>query len=335
MTKVNVTIDGIILHCDNSVANINLGNGYKIEKKYFSDLPYKNKITDGENKLTSNYLGSYMQDEKGIYFMCLHKKDNYEIRLPEIKSGISLTNEDLMCQQQLSEYKQKEMEYLHKVFSLLHLFKKGNIGFVEIFFVHKFTVLGFIKQTVKQTDYSISKNVIEDTLFSLTIGEIAECNTFLSSVSTQEFNLIKDNINEFIQGLEQWDASTGFEQYTTALEMTLLAKGERGKKETLSKRVAVLLESDMQRMQDLYNKMKNFYRYRSESLHEGNDQNITVSELKDLEEIVRRVLVKYLEFCKLAIQTAPTVTWDTIKRDKISDLKNTVSKIISSGILPA
>lgn len=140
MTKVNVTIDGIILHCDNSVANINLGNGYKIEKKYFSDLPYKNKITGGEGKLTINYLGSQMKD---------------------------------------------------------------------------------------------------------------------------------------------------------------------------------------------------FYRYRSESLHEGNGQNITVLELKDLEEIVRRVLVKYLEFCKLAIQTAPTVTWDTIKRDKISDLKNTVSTVIPSGILPA
>ena len=45
--------------------------------------------------------------------------------------------------------------------------------------------------------------------------------------------------------------STGFEQYTTALEMTLLAKGERGKKEALSKRVAVLLESDTQRIQDI------------------------------------------------------------------------------------
>ena len=77
-----------------------------------------------------------------------------------------------------------------------------------------------------------------------------------------------------------------------------------------------MLESDTQRIQDLYNKMKDFYRYRSESLHEGNGQNITVSELKDLEEIVRRVLVKYLGFCKVAIQTAPTVTWDIIKETK-------------------
>lgn len=334
MTKVNVTIDGIILHCDNSVKNINIGNGYKIEKRYFFDLPYKDKITDGEGKLTINYLGSQMEDENGIYFMCLHKEDDYEIQLPEIKSNVTLTDNDLICEQQLSEYKQKEMDYLHRVFSLLHLFKKGNIGFSQIFFVYNFTVFGFINYNIKRTDNSISKNVIEDTLFSLSTNEIAECNAFLSNVSTQAFNLFKDNIDEFIWGLEQTDISTGFEQYTTALEMTLLAKGEHCKREILSKRVAVLLESDTQKIQDLYNKMRAFYKYRSDSLHEGNDQNITISELKELEEIVRRVLVKYLEFCKVAIQREPRVTWDTIKRDKISDLKNSVSAVISSGILP-
>lgn len=335
MAKVNLTIDGIILHCDSSIANIDIGNGYEIEKKYFCDLPYKNKITDGQGKLTINYLGSQLKDEKGIYFMCLHKDDIFEIQLPEIKKGVNLTDNDLMCGQQLSEYKQKEMLYLHKIFSLLHLFKKGNIGFVQLFFVYKFTLFGFITQNVTRVDHSISKNVIEDTLFTLSTSEIAKCNAFLSNVSTQEFNLIKDNIDEFILGLEQSDVPTGFEKYTTALEMTLLAKGEHGKKEALSKRVAVLLESDTQKIQDLYNKMKYFYKYRSESLHEGNGQNITKLELKELEEITRRVLVKYLKFCKTAISRNSTVTWDTIKRIKISDLKNSVSTVISSGILPA
>lgn len=158
MTNVNVTIDGIILHCDESIAGIDIGNGYKIEKRYFSDLSYKNQIVDGNGKLTINYLGSQLKDENGIYFM---------------------------CEQQLSEYKQKEMHYLHKVFSLLHLFKKGNVGFVQIFFVHKFTVLGFINQNMKQTDNSISKNVIEDTLFSLSGSEILECNNFFHHIKSR------------------------------------------------------------------------------------------------------------------------------------------------------
>ena len=36
----------------------------------------------------------------------------------------------------------------------------------------------------------------------------------------------------------------------------------------------------------------NFYRFRSESLHEGNDSNITDTELHDLENITREVLKK-------------------------------------------
>lgn len=334
MTNVNVTIDGIILHCDESIAGIDIGNGYKIEKRYFSDLSYKNQIVDGNGKLTINYLGSQLKDENGIYFMCIHKNDSYEIQCPEIKPGKILTDNDFMCEQQLSEYKQKEMHYLHKVFSLLHLFKRGNVGFVQIFFVHKFTVLGFINQNMKQTDNSISKNVIEDTLFSLSDSEIFECNNFLLNISNHEFDMMKESIDEFIWGLEQTDIPTGFEQYTTALEMTLLEKGERGKKKALSKRVSVLLESDTEKMKELYNKMKNFYRYRSESLHEGNGQNITIYELKDMEEIVRHVLVKYLEFCKIAISLDSTATWDTIKKDKISDLKSAVLTAISSNVLP-
>ena len=229
---------------------------------------------------------------------------------------------------------QHRMHYLHKVFSLLHLFKKGNVGFVQIFFVHKFTVLGFINQNMKQTDNSISKNVIKDTLFSLSDSEILECNNFLLNISNHEFDMMKEIIDEFIWGLEQTDIPTGFVQYTTALEMTLLEKGERGKKEALSKRVSVLLESDTEKMLELYNKMKNFYRYRSESLHEGNGQNITIYELKNMEEIVRHVLVKYLEFCKIAISLDSTTTWDTIKKDKISDLKSAVVTAISSNVLP-
>lgn len=334
MITVDVTIDGVILHSDPSIAGINIGNGYTIKKCYLSELPYKNKLTDGDGKLSFNYLGSQLSDENGTYFMCLHKDDRYEIQGVQIRPGIILNYDDLMCEQQLYEYKHKEMQYLHKIFSLLHLFKKGNIGFVQLFFEHNFTVLGFINQKMKQLDNSITKNVVENTVYSLSDNEIIECNNFLSSVSDNEFELIKENIDEFIWGLELPDIPTGFEQYTTALEMTLLAKGEQCKKEVLSKRVAVLLESNPSKVQQLYTKMKNFYRYRSESLHEGNGQDITLTELKDLEEIVRRVLKKYLKFCKTAITVDPTITWDIIKRDKISDLKNTVSTFISASILP-
>jgi len=134
--------------------------------------------------------------------------------------------------------------------------------------------------------------------------------------------------------LEQTDEATGFEQYTTALEMTMLATGQQGKKQVLSKRTAVLLESNPADITALYNRMLDFYRFRSESLHEGDGQNITSAELLEMEGIVRRVIQKYLSYVSSRIALRPTVTWDELKTEKINDLKNDVQAAVSAGILP-
>ena len=68
MSQVTVTIDGVLLHCDDSIAGVDIGNGYHIEKRYLENIPYKNKLTDGDGKLTIDYLGSQLHDDDGVYF---------------------------------------------------------------------------------------------------------------------------------------------------------------------------------------------------------------------------------------------------------------------------
>ena len=133
MADVQVTIDGIVLYCDESVSNISFGNGYTIKKQKLDDLPYKPRIVDGNGNLSINYLGSRMNDNGDIYFMCLHKEDVHQISF-SITPGIVTTDEDMMCEDQLVKYKDKEMDFLNKQFSLLRLFKAGNIGCKEVFF---------------------------------------------------------------------------------------------------------------------------------------------------------------------------------------------------------
>lgn len=41
MVDVNVTVSGIIMCCDESVCNVNLGRGYTIEKCPLDELPFK------------------------------------------------------------------------------------------------------------------------------------------------------------------------------------------------------------------------------------------------------------------------------------------------------
>lgn len=334
MADVQVTIGGVILYCNESISTLQLGNGYSIQKVYLDDITYKNKITDGNCRLTINYLGSRLQDDNGTYLMCIHKEDIFQVQLPQIVPGVHLTDKDLMCEEQFIEYKDTEMEYLNRVFSLLRLFKTGNIGYKEVFFEHKFTVMGFINNNQKQTSDNVSRNIVDNTFFTLTPEETMRCNQFLQNYIGQEYNLLKNCIDEFTWGLEQIDIPTGFEQYTTALEMIFLAKDQQGKKEVLSKRVSVLLESDPIEIRDLYDKMKKFYRYRSESLHEGDGGNITAAELKEMEDIVRKVLLMYLEFCKTAITINASITWEALKENKINDLKAAVEIAKNTGILP-
>ena len=334
-TIVNITIDGVILYCDESVTKLNIGNGYKIEKRYFDEIPYKDRLVDNRGRLLPQYIGSQRQDEYGIYFMCIHKDDKYEIDISQMyEPNARMTIEDLFFEDQLYAYKEKEMKYLYRQISLLHLFKEGNIGYYELFVIHNFKLIGFLNQNLSQTDHSLTKNTIDETFFSLSDSEVAQCNFFIQNVTDQEYNLIKDNITVFTDGLEQIMDSTSLEKYTTVLNMTLLKKNEDGIKEIMAKRTAVLLETDPQKVLELYNKIKVFYKQRSTSAHEGKYNAITKLDLKEYEQIVRRVLVKYLEFCKAELSVNPSITWDEIRKKKADDLKTDVTVAISKNILP-
>ena len=334
MPQVNATIEGIVLYCDDSLDGFSLGNGYTIHKQFLEDLSFKERITDGRGKLTINYLGSQQQDDTGrIYFLCVRKDDTFTVQ-QSFGSRVVLTDSDLLCTEQLESYMDQETSYLNLIFTLLHVFKEGNIGYKELFITQKFS-MGILNNTNYQTSDNVTRNIVDSRIYALSDSEKADCQNFIRKHNSRSSELLRNCLNEFVWGLEQTDHATGFEQFTTALEMTLLAQNQQGKKQVLSKRVAVLLSATPADTTALYNKMLAFYRYRSESLHEGEEQNITESELHELEGIVRSVMQKYLDFCLAEVTVNPALTWDDIKAKKINDLKNSVQAAIASGVLPA
>jgi len=91
------------------------------------------------------------------------------------------------------------------------------------------------------------------------------------------------------------------------------------------------LEDSSANIAQLYMKMKAFYRYRSESLHEGDDQNITEVERLELEGIVRSVLTKCLQKCKAELALNASITWNEIKEKIIDELKIKVTAEAAAG----
>ena len=332
MSKVSVTINGIILNCNDSILSVNIGNGYNIKKVYLNEFPYKDHIMDARNNLKIEYINSQKEDENGKYFFCLYKEDTYEITSPELSPGILKYETDIMCIDQLADYKDEVSEYLYSCFSLLHIFKKGNIALKDIFLKHLHTRLGFIN-TQNDIISNVSYNISDTRIFTLSNNEIIELNQFLLDFKGAPLSLMKDCIDEFVWGLTQIDIPTAFEQYTTALEMILLETNQQGKKECLAKRTAILLAQNDIEVQNIYAQMKLFYKYRSESLHEGDGENINAQKLHDMEDVVREVLKHYLILCKNELQYNPSITWNAIKAKEITRLKSAVQAKISSEVL--
>ena len=334
MIDVNVSISGIMMCCDDSICSIDLGNGYHIEKCLFDSLPFKDRIIDGRGNLITDYYSSRVIDDEHTFFICIKKQDVFQINAPVFSSDKRvLSAEDFLCVDELEKYMDKEMDYLNEVVNLLRLFKSGNIGFRDVFFQYSFSVMNFIYNTLNHTSHNQTRNIIANGKFSLNKDDVVACNNWIKEYYGLPYELLKKSIEEFSWGLEQVDISTGFEQYTTALEMTLLPKNQPGKKQMLANRISALIGNPPTEVQQLHQKVVSFYRFRSESLHEGDDTNLSIAELRELEDITRKVLRKCLIRCKSEYDLNCGITWSEVKDKIINDLINKVNALKTAGVL--
>lgn len=334
MIDVNVSISGIIMCCDENLCEVNFGGGYIIEKCEFSTLPFKDNITNGRGQLTTDYFGSRIIEDEKVFFMCLKKDEVIQIEGPKLlESKFQMSDEEFFCDNELTQHMQRELDYINQRINLLRLFKSGNIGYRDINFRYTFTLMGFMTNTVNRNSHNQTRNVISTTKFILDPSDVAQCNKWLSDYSGKPYLLLKDCIDEFSWGLEQIDNPTGFEQYTTALEMALLPKNQQGKKQMLANRVGSMLGKTDAEIKKIHQKVIDFYRFRSESLHEGNGANITDSELIELENMTRDVLKCCLAYCKTEYDNDHSVDWAIIKNKIMNDLVVKVTWLKDTGVL--
>lgn len=335
MNDVNVSVFGILMCCDESVLGLNLGHGYSIEKMKYEDIPVKDKITDGNGHLSTDYYGSRIIEPDGVYFMCIRKDDVFQINGLSLSEHLPIiTGESILCSEELSAYSDSEMNYLDEQVNLCRLFHDGNIGFRDVYFMYHHHVFG-VNNTFYTSSHNQTRNVIDGRRWHLSADDLCTANRWISDFAGRPYAILKSCIEMFSWGLEQIDPATGFEKYTTTLEMVLLETNAQGKKQKLANRASVMIGSDDTEISGIHQKMLDYYRYRSESLHEGNDSNISDVELKGLEEITRCVLKKALMRCKAEITGDPHSTWEEIKAKIINDLISQVALLKNMGVLPA
>ncbi|MFB6468231.1 hypothetical protein ACE38V_15735 [Cytobacillus sp. Hz8] len=332
-TSVNVTVDGILLTTNESIAHVNIGNGYSIEKIKLQDFKYFTDIVDGKNKLIIDYYNSRLIDElsddEQIYFMCFKKTDNFIAQRNVEGNIISITTEPFF-NNDIQKYMDDEFEHINKTISKLQVYNVGNIGIHKVYFNFKYSFVG--NNTFTNSILIKDANTINPQKYVLSEDEAKDYNNF-SIKYDHCFNLTKNIIDEFCFGLKQIDVATAFEQHTTCLEMFMLEKNNQNKKQCLSKRTAVALYNTDTDVVSAYTRMKEFYKFRSESLHDGDFSNITKVELEELENITRLLIKQFLEYMHSCIANNPSETLATVKAKWINMLKAKVMSYQSHGLL--
>ena len=84
MIDVHEAIAGIVMFCDDSLLNVNIGNGYLFKKKRFEDLSFKDKIIDGQGRIANAYFLSRLIEDEVTSFICIEKEDVFQINGPVI-----------------------------------------------------------------------------------------------------------------------------------------------------------------------------------------------------------------------------------------------------------
>ena len=102
----------------------------------------------------------------------------------------------------------------------------------------------------------------------------------------------------------------------------------------LANRIGAMLGKTSAEIKQIHQKVLDFYRFRSESLHEGNGSNISCGELVELENMTRDVLKYCLAYCKTEYNNDHNVDWTTIKSKIMNDLVIKVTQLKNAGVLP-
>ncbi len=317
---------------DESISKLPPPNGFEYRNIIFDNYKYKEKITDAFGNIQTDFHFALHSNNTKPYITVLEYKGSREVKHNKPYNSLSFLMEDDF-EQLIHPIQSYFEEQLHKYFSLIHLFKEGEIARKSTFY--KFTKLHGIAQNEMNCINTIADiiTVIRNPLV-ITDADISPFSTLLLCNENIYLMLKEIAIDDLEFTYHVLDNATNYKNIVTVLEVLLL-KGERGqKKKMLSKRIAVLLGTDNNTILQLYYKIKDIYSERSNATHDGITENITNESVNELRNILRDIIKKYMETINEELEKNPLLTFSEIKNTLIYKLKNIVESKDAEGVFP-
>jgi hypothetical protein len=316
---------------DESIMLLQPPNGFVFKRYLFDDYKFKSKLIDGSSKVKEDYYFAVHGDSEK-YLVCLELEDTIICNQDKPVGLLSfLTGNDF---ESLTEPIHQDLgSRLWRYFAMLHLFKEGEIALKHAFYTYQTTEGILTNKINREIVYADIVTLIRYPMI-ISQNEIASINAFMIS-HDQSFNMLKQDVIDTLEyTYHVLDDVTNFKNITTPLEVLFLKKDEKGKKVSLSNRIAVFLGSNDLETTNIYNRVRQLYSVRGAATHEGKSLQITRATLDELRNLLRHVTKKYMLLIERKIALNPTIDFRTIKQELIADLQKEVAIKKAAGVLP-
>ncbi|MFC1636560.1 hypothetical protein ACFL5Z_17145 [Planctomycetota bacterium] len=284
MPKVPVHFIGFLVNVDDTILNLDLGDGFSIVK--YSQQEVRKFLTIiefhyGVEATTQGGVLGFSEDGRPSGSYCIVKQDIIELEgTPQ--GGVVIS---------LGPLKDISQSVRNKI-RLLRLFKEGNVFIRFSFFYH-------LKDSEPATFQIAREGPLADTArLVLNTNDIAKAQSFIKNYKIPFGHpQIQLAFDSFELSYESYNFGLSFLSLMISLE-TLLNPGKQELRYRVSRNAAVLLGKDKKHSQQIFKEVCDLYDKRSTLVHTGNPKSITTQDVLDLRNYVRGAIKEMLKIVK-------------------------------------
>lgn len=330
---VNIKMWAIVLGANDSLLGLTLPYGYELKRLKLKETPICDEVMNATGKLEVKYLASNLAHASDPEFIFLYKEisDSVSVEfftMAEMRSGNEKANlffDELIGKQNVE---------IFRILSLLRLVQEGNIEVADKFFIiHAHCGCNDINN--KKTSSQDSPLGVYDDLYEWNVVNV-NCFQNMSSLPLALIEELEDIFERFGRGYSASRFDDAYKNLVTLAEIILIGYNSSdrsgGKKDKFSNRIAAAIATDTD-AQSIHDVAMQMYKERSNETHEGKNQNITKEELKKLRCMIRKVIIHFIDFCRVHYGSIDDTSFDGLKKEYILSLLSRIDTLKSNGYL--
>ncbi|MDO5293683.1 MAG: HEPN domain-containing protein [bacterium] len=281
-----VTICTVLFGVDESVLNIELGNGFLLKK--MSLIPSKDHLNEifstDAMALRREYEEARVDNELNV--ICVYKYYSIDLDMTELEEYHTK-----VCMETL--------EYLDNKIRIIRLYSEGAIRFKRLSVIINSDKLYMGETEVKCKQESIipiseAMGTREISKIYVKDNELEYLNNGLKAMVLPFNDIVINNTHRYYDLSYHVEKNVSLSLLITCLELLFL-NSENAKKERASKRCTVFLYKNQEERVICYNKLKVLYKKRCDFVHDGDDSKIQDNDILILRDYIRKCIIKYWE----------------------------------------